>query len=71
MLCVSAELGVRFVVQLLLLSPVLWSFLCNIEDVFTFSFLFLVFCNNITVPVTLSGNSQAKANLPGRDTEES
>ena len=49
-------LGVRFVVQLLSLSPVLSStlrsLLCNIEVVFMFSVLFLGFWNNITVPVT-------------------
>ena len=43
-------LGVRFVVQLLSLSPVLsltlWSLLYNIELVFMFSVLFLVFWNN-------------------------
>ena len=51
MLCVNTELGVRFVVQLLLLSPVLspvlWSFLYNIEVAFMFSVLFLVFWNKI------------------------
>ena len=50
MLCVGTELGVRFVVQLLslspALSPILWSLLSNIELVFMFSVLFLVFWNN-------------------------
>ena len=46
MLCVNTELGVRFIVQLLSLSPVLWSLLYNIELVFIFSVLFLVFWIN-------------------------
>ena len=49
--CVSTDLGVHFVVQLLslspVLSPILWSLLYNIELVFMFSVLFLVFWNKI------------------------
>ena len=47
MLCVSTKFGVRFVVQLLslspVLSPILWSFLSGIEVVFMFSVIFSLF----------------------------
>ena len=49
---VSVLLPVQLLLLSPVLSPILWSFLYNVEVAFMFSVLFLVFWNDIEVPVT-------------------